>query len=169
MRKVNKIIVFTAMLMIGSIVSCGENGFSLDTSTCRVGSQKLITWDQKPTFADGYLSMRGTTKEDARIHDPVASRTGTNRPAFGLNDLNETGDDTRLDPLASIYPKAMRERIKSAGKPELYAETYNVTATSFDVRVAVPANIAAKNMVVGVWGENPGQDQRPIGAECVKK
>ena len=78
--------------------------------------------------------MSGTTKGDARIHDPLAARTGTNWPAFGLNDLNETGDNTRLDPLASIYPRAMRERIRSTGRPELYAATYNVTATSFDVK-----------------------------------
>ena len=165
----SKILLLTTALAIGLIVACGENGFSLDLSTCNVGSEKLINWDEKPTFAGGFLTMSGTTKGDARNHDPLAARTGTNWAAFGLNDLNETGDNTRLDPLASIYPKAMRERIRSTGRPELYAATYNVTATSFDVRVVVPADIAAKNMVVSVWGENPGFDKRAIGAECVKK
>ena len=165
----NGILMLSALLPMCFIVACGENGFSLDLSTCNVGSQNLINWDEKPTFSDGYMTMSGTTKGDARLHDPIASRTGTNWPAFVLNDLNETGDNARLDPLASIYPRAMRDRIKSAGTPELYAATYNVTSTSFDVRVAVPADIAAKNMVVSVWGENPGVDKRAIGAECVKK
>ena len=155
--------------MLAAITACGENGLSLDLSTCNVGSENLINWDEKPTFADGYLTMSGTTKGDAKIHDPVASRTGTNWPAFVVNDLNETGDNTRLDPLASIYPNEMQERIKSRGRPELYAATYNVTPTSFDVRVAVPADIAAKNMVISVWGENPSPESRAIGAECVKK
>ena len=168
MRK-TRLLILTATLVVCLIVACGENGFSLESSTCRVGSQRLINWDNEPTFEDGYLTMSGTTKDDARIHDPVASRTGTNWSAFTLNDLNETGDNTRLDVIASIYPRAMRDRIKSAGSPELYATTYNVTATSFDVRVAVPAGIAAKNMVISVWGENPGINRRAIGVECVEK
>ena len=170
MRK-TRLLILAATLVVCLIVACGENGFSLESSTCRVGSQRLINWDNEPTFADGYLTMSGTTKGDARIHDPVASRTGTNWSAFTLNDLIETeaADKTRLDVIASIYPKAMRDRIRSTGSPELYATTYNVTATSFDVRVAVPASIAAKNMVVSVWGENPRFENRAIGAECVKK
>lgn len=162
-------LTLTMLLSICFLSACGENGFSLGSSTCRVGSQRLINWDNEPTFADGHLTMSGTTKDDARIHDPVASRTGTNWPAFVLNDLTETGDNYRLDPLASIYPRAMRDRISGGGRPELYATTYNVTATSFDVRVAVPASIAGKNMVVSVWGENSGFDSRAIGAECVEK
>lgn len=159
--------MLAATLVVCLIVACGENGFSMESSTCRVGSQKLINWNDGPTFADGHLTMSGTTKGNARIHDPVASRTGTNWPAFTLNDLLETGDNTRLDVIASIYPRAMRDRIRSTGSPELYATTYNVTATSFDVRVAVPADIAAKNMVVSVWGENPDINSLAIGAECV--
>ena len=157
------------ILALCSTVACSGNPLSLRGTRCNVGSERLINWDERPTFADGYLTMSGTTKGDARIHDPVASRTGTNWPAFVVNDLTETGDNYRLDALASIYPRAMRDRIRSTGSPELYATTYNVTATSFDVRVAVPADIAAKNMVVSVWGENPGIDRRAIGAECVKK
>lgn len=162
-------VALTMALAAVCLVACSENPLSLGGTRCNVGSEKLINWDQRPTFADGYLTMSGTTKRDARIHDPVASRTGTNWPAFVVNDLTETGDNYRLDALASIYPRAMRDRIMSTGRPELYATTYNVTATSFDVRVAVPAGIAAKNMVISVWGENPGFDSRAIGAECVKK
>ena len=170
MRK-NGLFVLTVALAVCFILACGEIEFSMESSTCRVGSQKLINWDETPTFADGYLTMSGTTKENARIHDPVASRTGTNWSAFTLNDLIETeaADKTRLDVIASIYPRAMRDRIAGEGSPELYATTYNVTATSFDVRVAVPADIAAKNMVVSVWSENPRFENRAIGAECVEK
>ena len=160
-------VVLAMALAIACLVACSENPLSLGGTRCNVGSEKLINWDEKPTFADGYLTMSGTTKGNARIHDPVASRTGTNWPAFGLNDLTETGDNYRLDPLASIYPRAMRDRIAGGGRPELYATTYNVTATSFDIQVAVPSGIATKNMVVSVWGKNPNFDSRAIGAECI--
>ena len=162
-------IVLAMALAAVFLVACSENPLSLGGTRCNVGSEKLINWDEKPVFADGYLTMSGTTKGDARIHDPVASRTGTNWPAFVVNDLTETGDNYRLDSLANIYSRAMRDRIGGGGRPKLYATTYNVTSTSFDVHVAVPASIAAQNMVVSVWGENPGFDSRAIGAECVEK
>ena len=142
----------------------------ISSAGCRVGSEEQVNWDQKPRLENGYLTMSGTTKGGTQLHDPIAARTGTNWPAFVLNDLDETSETMRLKAVGNIYPREMRSRLASLnrdGKPRLLAETYDVTATSFDVRVALPDSLLDYNLVVSVWCENPGADSRAIGAECV--
>ena len=163
-------VIATSSLFVGcSVAERISNG--VETSGCRAGSQRLINWDQKPQLENGYLMMSGTTKDDTRIHDPVSARTGTNWPAFVLNDLEEVSDDAlRLVAVGNIYPREMRDRLPSlsrGGRPRLLAEKYDVSATSFDVRVKIPDSLLPYNLVVSVWGANPSASSRAIGAECV--
>lgn len=164
-----------AVVVMSSILMGCSVADQIDVSACRAGSQKLINWDQRPVVENGYLTMRGTTKGDAQIHDPLtARRTGTNWAAFVLNDLYETSEETyRLKAVGSIYPAEMRSRLASLmrdGKPRLLAETYDVTATSFDVRVKIPDSLLDLNLVVSVWDPDVGKEgNRAIGAECVDR
>ena len=162
-------LILALSVLSSLLIGCAVTD-QISSAGCRASSEEQINWDQKPKLENGYLRMSGTTKGGTRLHDPIAARTGTNWPAFGLNDLDETSETMRLKAVGNIYPREMRNRLASLnrdGKPRLLAETYDVTATSFDVRVALPDSLLDYNLVVSVWGENPGSDRRAIGAECV--
>ena len=143
------------------------------SSSCRVSSQNKIAWEQKPTLSDdGWLELRGRTKDGARIHDPTAGATGgQNWPAFNLNNLRESSG-LRLEAVGSIYPASMSSRLGPGSLPLIFADDadYRVTATEFYVRAKLPASLLSRNirLVVVVWPANPGFQSPALAAECVR-
>lgn len=166
--------------VLGSfLIGCAQIAEEVSSGlVCRAGSQKLVDWEQKPKLENGYLTMSGTTRNGANIHDPITDprtkETRINWPAFILNNQEELSDETsRWVAVASIYPSEMTNRLASLnrdGKPRLIAETYDVTPTSFNIRVQVPEFLWDYNLAVSVWGPDVGEEEsRAIGAECVNE
>ena len=139
-------------------------------ASCRSGSQKKIDWKQRPTITDGYLVMSGRTTDDAQIHDARSPSDSEGRkwPAFTLNNFYQVNDERRLESVGKIWPRDMESRLSGTGTPNVLAERYDVSGSSFDVRAKIPAALLVDDiqLVIGVWGINPGSGERAIGAEC---
>jgi len=165
------LIVMVAILSTATIAANHESdGCNIATGGCRVSSQNLVDWERKPEIIDGYLYMSGRTKDNTPIHNPLTARSGTNWPAFGLNNFEETTDEYRLVSVGRIWPQAMRGRLSSTSTPNIVAEEYEVTGTSFKIRAKIPESLLRPNirLVVAVWGSNPNPSQKAIGAACVE-
>lgn len=164
------VIAVVAILAVGTMAANHES-CDIASGDCRVSSQALVDWDQKPQIIDGYLHMSGRTKSNTPIHNPLRASTGTNWPAFGLNNFEETTDEYRLVSVGRIWPQAMRGRLSSTSTPNIVAEEYEVTETSFRVKARIPESLLRPKirLVVAVWGANPGPSQRAIGAACVDR
>ena len=158
-------VVLTIVVLGGCSVEVGE------VSTCNIGSQGKIDWLQKPEIADGYLLMRGTTIGDARIHDPKDLVAGQKWPAFIFNSLEELSERNRLKSVGRIWPAEMASRLSGSGTPNAIVDKYDVSASSFDVRVRVPASLLNSDtkLAITVWGENPSYEDRALGAECIER
>ena len=140
---------------------------------CRAGSTKQIAWSHYPSITNGgYLIMSGRTTDGAQIHDARSEpdSDGNRWRAFGLHNLYVLTDERRLKAVGKIWPKDMADRLSGGGTPNVLADVYDVTDTEFHVEAQLPASLLDEDMqlVVSVWGVNPGQT-RAIGAECVSR
>ncbi len=137
---------------------------------CRANSQGKVEWEQRPTIINGYLVMSGRTSDGARIHDarsPSDSR-GNKYPAFTLNNLYKVNGVRRLQSVGKIWPEDMASRLSGIGTANVLAESYDVSSSKFNVRAQIPASLLEDDiqLLVAVWGANPGSGARAIGAEC---
>ena len=139
-------------------------------SPCRAGSQRKIDWEQRPTITDDYLVMSGRTVDDAHIHNArsPSDSDGKKWPAFTLNNLYQINEERRLESVGKIWPRDMESRLSGTGTPNVLAERYDVSGSSFDVEAKLPTSLLAADiqLVIAVWGTNPGSGERAIGAEC---
>ena len=150
----------------------GGCNVSLNTSSsCDLGSQKAIDWTRKPEIIDGYLYMSGTTEDGATLHDATVSRNNTKWPTFVFNNRKEINEETaRVIAVGKIWPESVASRLSGTGNPNAIAEVYDVTETSFDVKVRVPPSLISDDirLAVTVWGPDVGQeDAKALGALCV--
>ena len=136
-----------------------------------VTSQNKIDWEQEPVItADGYLVMRGQTKDAARIHD-AASVSGAGRtlwPAFNISAFQDDG----LNPVASIWPRPMASRLAGGATRQIFANggDYQVSVSQFYVKAKLPDALLHPDarLVVSVWPPNPG-GASALGATCVDR
>lgn len=145
-------------------------------SGCSVSSQGKIEWEQKPVItADGYLVMRGTAKDDARIHSATKSYAGNFWPSFNLSLLDERSESggDRLKTAANIWPRRMASQLARSSRTRVFADSdgYQVTAAEFYVKAKLPDSLLNPDsrLVVSVWEQNPGLSSGALGAECVDR
>lgn len=114
--------------------------------------------------------MSGRTTDDAQIHDARSppDSDGNKWPAFTLNNFYQVNNERRLESVGKIWPRDMEPRLSGTGTPNVLAERYDVSGSSFDVRAKIPAALLIDDiqLVIGVWGIDPGSGERAIGAEC---
>lgn len=106
----------TAILLLASIgASRGRCGGVISGvgSGCRVASQEMISWEQKPQIIDGYLLMSGTTKNGNQLHDPTTVQGNTRWPTFVLNNYRGESEDRPgyLEAVGSIYSASVASRL----------------------------------------------------------
>ena len=152
---------------MGASVGCMSPG-------CRIESQNQIEWEQKPQIVDGYLEMRGKTKGDGLIHNADISIGPRFFSAFDIYNYNEEAEDDPeyLERIGAIWPGSVRSNLLNRDASDLFAETYRVTPSSFDVRVKLPPLMLSEHvrLAVGVWEQHPDislpLDREPLGAAC---
>ena len=150
----------------------GGCNVSLDTSSaCNLASQNAIDWSRKPEIIDGYLYMSGTTKDGAVLHDATISKNGLKWPTFVFNDRKVINEETsRVIAVGRIWPESVALRLSGTGNPNAIAEVYDVTDTSFDVKVEVPPSLLSDDirLAITVWSEDVGEeDDQALGSLCV--
>ncbi len=166
------LLVTTLAVATSFIVACGQGGFNLG-SACKVESDNQVEWEQKPTLENRILTMKGTTKNGNRIHNPLASANNLfSFAAFTLHDVQEEGEGGGLAQIGVIYPDEARGKTGSGAGVKLFTDSYDVRTTvlssSFDIQVEVKERLLDYELAVAVWGQGVGFDtERPIGAECV--
>ena len=166
-----------AILLLASTGARRGRGCNPDLilSGCAVASQDKIEWEQKPSItADGYLVMRGRTKDGERIHDARSGNAdGYIWPAFNMSNLKQiSDDDSRLEIVASIWPRYMSSRFDSDSS-DLFAnpDEYQVTDSEFYVKVKIPDALLSDDirLVVSVWPPISGDPPQSLVAECVDR
>lgn len=167
-----------AILLLASVGArrgrgCSPAVFLTGAGGCgSVTSQNKIDWEQDPVItADGYLVMRGQTKDGARIHDAAAGSGGGNRalwPAFNISAFQDDG----LNPVASIWPRPMASRLAGGATRQVFADRgdYRVSASQFYVKAKLPDSLLNSDarLVVSVWPPNPGGSDA-LGATCIDR
>ena len=160
-----------AVILLSSSMGAGVGCVS---PGCRIESQNQIEWEKKPQIVDGYLEMRGKTKGDGLIHNadiPIGPRFLS---AFDIYNYNEEAEDDPeyLERIGAIWPGSVRSDLLNRDASDLFAETYNVTSSSFDVRVKLPPLMLSEDvrLAVGVWEQHPDislpLDREPLGGAC---
>ena len=150
---------------------CSPSVFLAGSSGCSsVTSQNKIDWEQEPVItADGYLEMRGQTKDGAQIHNAADSAGRTLWPAFNISEFQDSG----LNPAASIWPRRMSSRLAPSAKTQVFANgnDYQVSASQFYVKAKLPDSLLNPDsrLVVSVWPRNPGASSQALGATCVDR
>ena len=165
-----------AILLLASVGArrgrgCSPSVFLAGAGGCgSVTSQNKIRWEQEPVItADGYLVMRGETKDGARIHDADTGSGGrTLWPAFNISAFQDDG----LNPVASIWPRPMASRLGGGATRQVFAGRgdYQVSASQFYVKAKLPDSLLNSDarLVVSVWPQNPGGSSA-LGATCVDR